>query len=91
MPAAPKRRSPPAIQHGGGVVAFFLLLCGVALAAVAPAVSAQVPDIAVIQLDGAITPPMARYVEGAMGRAAADGAVAVVLEIDTPGGLTTAM
>lgn len=49
------------------------------------------PSVNLVRVDGAITPPMARYVEGAIARANQNGAAAVVLEIDTPGGLSTAM
>ncbi|MDP9366350.1 MAG: nodulation protein NfeD, partial [Chloroflexota bacterium] len=45
----------------------------------------------VVRVEGTITPPMARYVGRAIDRGAADGAAAVVLEVDTPGGLSSAM
>lgn len=49
------------------------------------------PRVDVVRVDGTITPPMARYVGRAIDRAADDGATAVVLELDTPGGLSSAM
>jgi membrane-bound serine protease (ClpP class) len=49
------------------------------------------PEIDVVELDGTITPVMARYIDRAIGSAEADGRSAVVLEMDTPGGLSSAM
>src|SRR6185437_7801509 len=45
----------------------------------------------VVQVDGAIGPAMSRYVQQALGRAADTHAPAVILQMDTPGGLDTAM
>jgi len=45
----------------------------------------------VVQVDGAIGPAMSRYVQQALGRAADTHAPAVILQLDTPGGLDTAM
>lgn len=47
--------------------------------------------VARIDLDGPIGPPSAEYFNQAMDRAAADGASAVVLRLDTPGGLSESM
>ncbi len=49
------------------------------------------PRIDVVELDGTITPVMARYIDRAIGSAEADGRDAIVLEMDTPGGLSSAM
>ncbi len=49
------------------------------------------PEIDVVELDGTITPVMARYIDRAIGSAEEDGRSAVVLEMDTPGGLSSAM
>ncbi len=49
------------------------------------------PEIDVVELDGTITPVMARYIDRAIGSAESDGRSAVVLEMDTPGGLSSAM
>jgi len=49
------------------------------------------PRIDVVELDGTITPVMARYIDRAIGRAEANGRDAIVLEMDTPGGLSSAM
>lgn len=45
----------------------------------------------VVALDGAITPAAAAFVHGALDRASAQHAVLVVLRMDTPGGLDSAM
>ena len=47
--------------------------------------------VRVITIDGTINPVMARYVNGAIGAAEKSHAAAVVLRIDTPGGLDTSM
>jgi membrane-bound serine protease (ClpP class) len=48
-------------------------------------------DVYVGQIDGTITPVMARYVERAIERAEKANAAAIVFEMDTPGGLSSAM
>jgi membrane-bound serine protease (ClpP class) len=71
-----------------------LFLMALALACSAPAsqpgVGEQQP-VAVLTIQGAITPVTARYVERALGEAEEAGATAVVLRLDTPGGLDSAM
>ena len=66
---------------------FMVLGMGVA------SVSAQsdTPNVAVIEIDGTITPAMASYVESNINKAERDNVDAIVLRIDTPGGLSTAM
>jgi membrane-bound serine protease (ClpP class) len=44
-----------------------------------------------IKIEGVITPVTLRLVEGAIGRAVADGAQALIIELDTPGGLERSM
>jgi len=77
---------------------FFCTAPSVAAAAeTAPADSAQPPStattglVAQITLDGPIGPAAAEYFDQASSRAAADGAVAIVLRLDTPGGLADSM
>ena len=43
--------------------------------------------VTVIRIDGGINPAVGDYVESSLARASADGAVALVIELDTPGGL----
>jgi membrane-bound serine protease (ClpP class) len=47
--------------------------------------------VARITLDGPIGPAAAEYFDDAAQRAVADGAVAIVLQLDTPGGLSESM
>ena len=71
-----------------------LLLCLFFLLALAPA-CAQAParpaSVALLTIDGPIGPAYADYVERGIARAAAEGRTLVVLQLDTPGGLDTAM
>jgi membrane-bound serine protease (ClpP class) len=73
------------------------LICAVAvglvLSLVAPATNAQSdqPLVLVAKIDGPITPVMARYIGRAVSKAEDRNAAALVLEMNTPGGLSTAM
>ena len=60
-----------------------------ALAGVAPAAAAQ--PVSLIDLDGAITPITDRVLTMAVERAQADGAQALVVQLNTPGGLERSM
>ncbi len=65
-----------------------VLLCGMLLAAAgAQEREAAAPHVALIEIDGAIGPATAGYFEKASRQAVANGASAIVLRIDTPGGL----
>jgi len=55
----------------------------------AAAASAAVETVSVISVDGAINPAMADHVAGAIEAAHAAGSVALVIELDTPGGLVS--
>lgn len=55
------------------------------------ALPAATGPVVVLRLDGAVDPVMARYVERGYAAAADQGAAAVVLEVNTPGGLMTSM
>ncbi len=62
--------------------------------AVGPAIAESVTNhamVAQIALDGPIGPAAAEYFDDASQRALADGAVAIVLRLDTPGGLADSM
>jgi len=68
------------------------LLLGMVLLAVSPvAGQTGAPEVRVLTIDGTITPPMAQYVNRGIRSAENDNVDAVVIEIDTPGGLSSAM
>ncbi|TPG08417.1 nodulation protein NfeD [Rhodanobacter glycinis] len=58
---------------------------------VVPARATNAGMVAQIALDGPIGPAAAEYFDDASQRAVADGAVAIVLRLDTPGGLADSM
>lgn len=49
------------------------------------------PDVALLKIDGAITPVMAMYIERGIDDAVERGDSAVVIQMDTPGGLSSSM
>jgi membrane-bound serine protease (ClpP class) len=57
------------------------------LAADTLAKAARPPRVELIAIDGSINPAVAAYVEDSLAAASADGASALVIELDTPGGL----
>jgi membrane-bound serine protease (ClpP class) len=57
----------------------------------APTTPADAPFVARIELIGPIGPAAAEYVDGAIQHATADGAKAIILQMDTPGGLVDSM
>ena len=68
------------------------LAAGMALAAAAAApVSAAQQPVSTIKIDGVISPVTVRLVEAALARAQAERAGALVIELDTPGGLERSM
>jgi len=73
------------------------MVAGGITAMIAPAIFAQTTSmsaprvVAQIELDGPIGPAAAEYFNQASKRAEADGAVAIVLRLDTPGGLADSM
>jgi membrane-bound serine protease (ClpP class) len=74
-----------------GLIALALLPL-VGTADVAPrAAAVTAPMVAQVALVGPIGPAAAEYFDDAVTRATADGAVAIVLRMDTPGGLSESM
>lgn len=73
-----------------GLAAALAVLLGPAAVTPSHAIAAPAP-VWVAKADGAITPPMAAYLENVIHDAQAGGAGAVVIEMDTPGGLDTSM
>ena len=74
-----------------GKRASFLLFVLPLLLLPAPAASPQASGVSVLTVDGTVNPISARYVEDGLRRAAREGAAAVVLELNTPGGLASSM
>src|SRR5207245_11702955 len=67
-----------------------LVLVALVLLAAAPASAAPAP-VATVVVDGVISPVTLRLVESAITRAKAGGAQALVIQLDTPGGLERSM
>src|SRR2546428_13074603 len=63
-----------------------LVLVALVLLAAAPASAAPAP-VATVAIDGVISPVTLRLIESALTRAKAGGAQALVIQLDTPGGL----
>lgn len=71
----------------------FALVVGILLAGWSSSATAQTdePRVLVATVDSAITPVIANYLTDAVGRAERDGFDALVVRLDTPGGLDTSM
>lgn len=67
------------------LVPLFLLICGTFTAEGAP------PPIGIVTIDGTINPVTAEYVQRSLQKASERGEQLVIVEMDTPGGLDTAM
>lgn len=69
-----------------------LVVCSLVALLVQP-IAAQTsgPRVDVTQIDGTITPVMADHIKSAVSRVEKDGASALVIEMNTPGGLSSAM
>ncbi|MEK7784223.1 MAG: hypothetical protein AAB658_02200 [Chloroflexota bacterium] len=77
---------------GAGVFLIGSLALGLAMiVAQAQAAQGQPPPIHVIEIKGVINPLTARYLERALAGAEREGAGLLVMRLDTPGGLDTAM
>ena len=76
--------------HRPLLVAAAILLASAALLSVAgPAFAAQ--PVSLIELDSAITPVTVRLLAGAIDRAQAEGSQALIVQLNTPGGLERSM
>ena len=69
----------------------WFLVFGFALGALVTGAWARTPQVAVLEIQGAINPMVASYVDRGLKKAAEQQADAVVIQLDTPGGLDTAM
>ncbi len=70
----------------------FKVICFLALLAAGMSVTAQTKDAAaphvdVISIDGSINPAVDDFIRESIGRAKANGARALIIQLDTPGGL----
>jgi membrane-bound serine protease (ClpP class) len=83
--------TPPSRTRGLQAAGLFFAAAFLLLAGPLPAGLARAGNVAVLQVDGAISPASADYIERGIGKAQARGATLVVLQIDTPGGLDTSM
>ncbi len=89
MTSCPPSQFMPSVFRWWAVVS---LLAGLLLLAVSPlAAQADAPQVRILEIDDTITPVMAQYVERGIASAANADAAAIVLLIDTPGGLSSAM
>ncbi|HEV2014443.1 MAG TPA: nodulation protein NfeD [Candidatus Dormibacteraeota bacterium] len=70
-----------------------LFLAAVMLAAFVPAVPARAaePHVLLATLNGVINPITDNYISNAVDKAVADGSNALIIQMDTPGGLDTSM
>ncbi len=86
---APRPSKPITLMRLMAVVS---MLAGVLILAIAP-VTAQdgTPQVRVLAIDDTITPAMAQYIARGIASAENADADAIVIEIDTPGGLSSAM
>lgn len=73
-----------------GALATLAIVAGLVLGFVRPAFAQDTPVVDVIEVDGVIDGPTADYLIDRIG-AAQDDALAVVVQLDTPGGLDIAM
>ncbi len=71
-------------------ISFLIAVVGLALLIATPASAAQ-PRVLVAEFDNDVNPVTQDFLQDAMARAAADGYDAVVIEMDTPGGLGSSM
>jgi membrane-bound serine protease (ClpP class) len=67
-----------------------LLFAGLALASASPS-RAQAPTILAVTVDGVITPVIADHIHDVLDRAEGEGHRALLVQLDTPGGLDTSM
>src|SRR5262245_48000155 len=87
--AAPAPRLSWVLQVAGHLRRGMVVIVAGCLVASAAAQSGSV--VATLTIDGVISPVTVRLVEAAIERARAEGARALVIELDTPGGLEKSM
>ncbi len=82
---------PRTLRWWGAMLAVAVPLLGFSPRAQSVTATDTPPTVARLVLDGAIGPAAAEYVHDAIHQAVADGASAIVLQLDTPGGLAASM
>jgi membrane-bound serine protease (ClpP class) len=83
MTSGDKRSPLPPLIRGGTIALILLLACFQAVAAA--------PIVKWTEIDGVINPASARFIQRALDEAAAQKAEALLIELDTPGGLMDSM
>ncbi|POR50636.1 membrane-bound serine protease (ClpP class) [Paraburkholderia eburnea] len=91
LPPHPRRAHPLLSARGMRVALFVALVAVGALAARMSAWAAAPAEVVVMTVDGAIGPASADFIVRTLGRAAREHAALAILQLDTPGGLDTAM
>jgi membrane-bound serine protease (ClpP class) len=79
------------MRTAGRVLRLVMATSFVLVGAFALPARAQAPTIVALRLDGVVDPLVADYLSGSVQRAQDGGAAAVLVEIDTPGGLDSSM
>jgi membrane-bound serine protease (ClpP class) len=92
LAAVPTALLVPALAAGLALTLTSSAARAASVTGVGSAASVAAPRFAtVVALDGAIGPAMSHYIDGALDDAAAAHSAVVILQMDTPGGLDTAM
>jgi len=68
-------------------IAIFLIFVAVGLSVMAQPKGASVPHVDLIVIDGSINPAVDDFIRESIGRAKSNGARALIIQLDTPGGL----
>jgi len=66
---------------------FFILLLLIGAAVLAQSKDASTPHVDLISIDGSINPAVDDFIRESIGRAKTNGASALIIQLDTPGGL----
>ncbi|MBN1888422.1 MAG: nodulation protein NfeD [Thermoflexales bacterium] len=75
----------------GSFKGFLCVLCGSAAIFAAPGAQAQAGHVDVLVAEDAVTTPLYNYIQRGIQTAEADGAQALIIQLNTPGGLVDSM
>lgn len=89
--STPRRQPHPGLILLRALPALLLVLGALLLVPATAAQEADQPEVTRLKLDGTITPIMATYIERGIDDAIERGDDAVLIQMDTPGGLSSAM